>query len=341
MQHIRRDLVLAAILCASALSAQGQRTISPEGLGPVYGGNTTGYPWGYSAYPNFRYQQIHDDLAGKVRVFLAMAIRRKESGAAHTAVSPTLQLDLSTAAVGSQQSTSTFVSNHGSNRVVAMASKVVNFPAANPPTNGLPAPFTYVMMLDQPYIHSGAGGICWEVLMTANAYGGATMSFDLATNGLARSVVFGTGCGGVTLAGTATTTALGQTGAGWVPNSNVYLLLGADNEKIAGLPLPLDLTSINAAGCWLYTDPLVTVGLVADGAGGIANSFPMSGLPANLTVNMQLVGPSPAVPLGLAFSNGLYQTPSAPRTFMRNWISNTTSATGSLQLTYALVTEFS
>lgn len=343
MQHrsISACSVLAFLACAGALSAQGTHTISPAGLANVYGGNTTGYPWGYgTTYPAFRYQQIHDDLAGVPRVILGLAVRRKESGANWPALAPTLQLDLSDAAVPSQAATATFTSNHGANRTVAMTAKIVNFPAVNTPTNGLPAPFTYVMMLDQPYVHTGATGICWECILTATNYTGTTLNLDLAQNGSARNVAYGTGCAGATLAGTYLAPTLTQSASGLTPSTNAVLIVGANADVFAGLKLPLDLGIVNAAGCSLYLDPLVSVGLVVDGAGAAANTINTTGLPGGIYVYFQVVAPSASVPLGLAFSNGLYQTPSAPATYMRNWVSSTSAVNGSLQKTYALVTDF-
>lgn len=327
-------------LATSALAAQSH-TISPAGLAPVFGGNTTGYPWGYGTMPVFRYQQIHDDLAGRPRVLLGLAVRRKEAGAAWPALGPTLQLDLSTAAVGSQSATSTFATNHGTNRTTVMASRVVNFPIANPPTNNLPAPFTYVMQFDNPYLHTGQGGICWEVLMTANPYTGATvLNLDLAQNALARNLTYGTGCGGTTLAGSYAVPNLTLTAAGLVPNGPAFLMIGVDNGSSAGVPLPLDLAFLNAAGCFLFVHPALVLTLVANAVGTATFTANLVAIHPNLVASFQVAAPSASIPMGLAFTNGFFSTPNMPPTCMRNWNSNTSSPTGNLQIVYGLVTDF-
>src|SRR5262245_28373909 len=101
---------LAAALSVAALPAQANHTVSPLGHHLSYAAPSTGYPWGSAAsqYAQFRYQQIHDDLAGPPLVLLGLSIRRKEGGAANAGFTSTVQLDLSTAAVTSQLSTSTY-----------------------------------------------------------------------------------------------------------------------------------------------------------------------------------------------------------------------------------------
>ena len=104
------------------------------------------------------------------------------------------------------------------------------------------------MMFDNPYIHLGQGGICWEVLMTASNYAGATLSLDLAQNALARNLTYGTGCGGVALAGSYVAPNLTLNATGLTPNVPCFLMVGVDDEHSGGVPLPLDLAVLNAPG---------------------------------------------------------------------------------------------
>jgi hypothetical protein len=332
--------VLACLVLGSVLTAQSTHTISPRGLALVPGGNTTGYPWGYSGSQAFRYQQIHDDMAGSPHVILGMAVRRKEVGTAWPALSPTLQVDLSTAATGSQTATSNFASNHGMDRTVVMVARQVNFPAVNAPTNGLPAPFTYVMMFDQPFIFLGQGSLCWEVLMSANNYaGGTTLNLDLAQNGLARNQVYGQGCRGA-LSGTYAAPNLDQTATGLAANSVAILMVGYNNQQFAGVPLPLDLTPAGAPGCSLYLAPILFLVAPTNASGTATFSLDTTGAPTDVAVQLQVLAPDTGNALGLVLTNALFATPLMTRTFMRNWNANVASATGSLQIVYALVTDF-
>ena len=338
MHDLPRSLFVGATLLAAA--AAQTHVISPRGLDTVPGGNTTGYPWGYAATQQFRYQQIHDDMAGTPQVLLGMAVRRKETGAAYPAISPTLQVDLSTAAVGSQSATSTFATNHGADRTVVMAARQVNFPAVNPPAAGFTAPFTYVLMFDAPWFFGGQGSLCWEVLMTANNYlSGATLNLDLAQNNLARNQAYGQTCGG-TLTGSYAAPFLNQTLAGVAPNSLAILALGYDNRSYFSVPLPLDLTGAGAPGCALYMAPVLFVTAPTSASGTARFALDVSSLPLSAVIHSQALVPDTSNALGLVFSNGLYATPQMARTFMRNWTSNTAAATGSLQLIYTLVTDF-
>ena len=332
--------VCVCVLLANLLPAQGRHTISPTIHNLASANTSTGYPWGYpsASFPQFRYQQIHDDLAGATRVLTGIAIRRKHTGAAYVAFSSTLKLDVSTAAVTSQNATSTYATNHGANLTTVMATRSVNFAGVNPPTNNLTAPFTYAMLFDTPYVHPGLGGICWEVLMTVNT-NAASLNFDLATNGVARNQTYGTGCGGFALTGTYVAPHLTQTATGLLPNTTAYMLVGAKDETFGASALPLDLTFVGAAGCWLYVDLAAVVPVPVDATGTARLQTDVSAMPG-LTVCFQAAGLSASTSLGLAFSNGLAAAPVTPAVFMRNWNSNVASATGNLQKTYALVTDF-
>ncbi len=338
-----RPSVAAFVVCAFAMPAVAQfpRLVSPNGFGPVPGANTTGYPFGYANYQSFRYQQIHDDVTGIARVMLGLAIRRKEIGAPYVAFSPTLRIDLSTGGVTSQSATSTYATNHGPNVATVMATTTLNFAATNPPTDALAAPFAYRMPFDQPFVYSGAGSICWEIVMTASTFtAGTTMNFDLVQNGIARNQAYGNGCGGVTLTGSYAAPNLVQTVSGLAPNAPAVLMLGVENLRAFGLPLPLDLGVLGAVGCSLYLEPAAYVTVVGSASGVATLSTNVSQMQPDFVLQFQALAPSAANPLGLSFSNALAAMPVTPRTFMRNWNSNVASATGNLQLIFGLAVEF-
>jgi hypothetical protein len=53
----------------------------------------------------------------------------------------------------------------------------------------------------------------------------------------------------------------------------VALMLGGSDEYWARIPLPLSLAPFGAAGCWIYTQPVVTFGLVTNTSGAAAQAI--------------------------------------------------------------------
>jgi hypothetical protein len=334
--------VAATVLLLALPAATQTGTVSPRGFRPVSGGSSTGYPWGYGSINSHRYQQVHDDLAGNPRVILGIAVRRKEGGTIQwPAIGPELEVFFSTAATTSRTSTSTYATNHGTDLKTVIAKKIVNFPAVNAP-GSLPAPFTYVMTFDTPFIYLGQGSVCYEIVCTNNNYtGGTLLSLDLAQDNVMKNQRFGDGCGGATLTGTYAAPNLQQTASGLPASTTAFLMIGYDNESLSGVPLPLDLSGLGAAGCSLFVAPLVFLPQASSAAGVATFSLDTSGAPADVMVQLQVLALAPSVnPMGLVFTNGLLASPRTPMAVMRNWNSNIALPTGNLQIGLGLVTLF-
>jgi hypothetical protein len=249
---------------------------------------------------------------------------------------------MSNSPLTSQTATGTFATNHGADLRIVMAKRIVNFPAV-PAPGDLPAPFTYRMMLDTPFLYLGPGNsLCYEIVMTNNDWaGGITLNMDLAQNNLVKNQVFGGGCNGAALTGTYTVPNLLQSVTGVPANTVAVLMVGNSNETYSGIPLPFDLAGVGGPGCRLFVAPILFLATVTNGNGAGSISLDVSGGPPDLVLQLQVFALSPAAnALGLVFTNGMLSSPRAPQHYMRNWTSSIANAAGSLQKVYVLVTEF-
>jgi hypothetical protein len=152
---------------------------------------------------------------------------------------------------------------------------------------------------------------------TAQLFGGYAASWGQVTVGKGLVIKLITsltiGAGGVPelygtlspLSGADTTTVL----SGGRRSAAVALALGGSDQQWGVLPLPLDLSSLGAAGCKLLAAPDIVSGLVLDSVGYGEARLRIPSNPAFVGTSLYqqgLVQDPPANALGLALTNGLH-----------------------------------
>ncbi len=152
---------------ASAAAVPAQTRVSPGYYATFEGNTATAYP--FSA-PNFRYQQIHDDLRGAPMTIASIAFRRDGNALAPTLGVPrTVDLDVAMAGSDARSAIATFAANHATPPVLVYLRKVINLPDRTPVPASRPMPVDVVLPLDTPYAFDGQRDLLWEVRAYANS----------------------------------------------------------------------------------------------------------------------------------------------------------------------------
>jgi hypothetical protein len=263
------------LLAVAAAWLPAQNTVvSPAAWTSVEGPSSNSFPFG-SLSQQFRYLNVHDDLAGTARLFQSFALRK--GATTTTTVTPpiTVVLDgfMSTALTTGATVVSQFDANHGPDKAQVMTAKTISFPAAG--IGLIPYPFVYQVPLDVPFGFAGNGPLCWEVRITSRP-AGATVFHDAvtgtSTNPPPAVSRYGDGC-----IASGQTTPFGLTGGNanvsWPSGTGTFtsttidgpanaaatLLVGGSATRFGGLALPYSLpgTQGTASGpCWLLTSVL-------------------------------------------------------------------------------------
>lgn len=360
-------LLLAAALAAGSLAAgslRAQRTVvSPQAYAQREAPSSNAFPFG-SVSTQFRYLNVHDDLAGNPRTILAFALRRGATTSTTTIGASTVTLDgfMSTAATTGATVDVTFDNNHGADKLQVLTNRTISFPAAG--TGVIPYPFLYQLPLDVPFTFAGAGGLCWEVRITGRT--NATSNFHdyvggSSTNPTMAVSRYGDGCvatgrsgffaltGGSSVdwpnrSGQVTaTTSLGPA------NAPAVYVVGGSSTSYGGLPLPLLLpgtTGGPSGPCYLNTDLLTSLGATLSSAGAVTFRVDVPLLP--FLGGLNLFGQAFAVDaaansFGLVGSNGIDHQIVAPYTLPpggRVYASGSLGATGTLGASQTLVVQF-
>jgi len=348
----------------AAASVLGQRTVvSPARYADREAPSSNAFPFG-STSQNFRYLNVHDDLAGNPRTILGFALRRgaTTSTTVTPAMSVTLDGFMSTAVTTGATVDATFDNNHGGDKAQVLTSRTINFPAAG--TGLVPYPFLYQVPLDQPFSFGGSGPLCWEVRITARVNASSTFHDYVAgtsSNPTMAVSRYGAGCmasgasapfaltGGSSVdwpnhAGQVTAT----TSAG-PPRAPAVYLVGASATSYGGLPLPLLLpgTSGGASGpCYLNTDVLLSIAgaLSSSGAATFRVDVPLFPFLSGVDLFGQAFAVDGAAnSLGLVSSNGVDHHIVAPYTAPpggRVYASGSLGATGTRGASQTLVVQF-
>jgi hypothetical protein len=299
--------------------------VSPAAYARAEASGSNAFPFGSTA-PQFRYLNVHDDLAGVPRSILAFALRRGATTA--TSVTPAMSIVLdgimSTATTTGATVSGTFDSNHGPDRTVVINNRTINFPAAG--TGVIPYDFVYQVPLDIPFAFGGMGALCWEVQITARPAGASTFH-DYVGGAVANPALaisrFGDGC-----LATGRTTPFGLTGAStqtWSANTGqltatasdgpgnapaVYLF-GTSATLFGGLPLPFPLPNTsngNSGVCYLNCDILLSLPgtLASNGSTTFRVDIPLFSWLRGRNLFGQVLGVDLAAnALGLVSSNGV------------------------------------
>lgn len=214
----------------------------------------------------------------------------------------------------------TFTANLSSAPTTFLPMTTLNVPAANqnqdPNTPALWIPGSTV------FLYTGPNLICQTDVQTAatpSSTGYNVEGYSMSTATPFKLVSRGQGCGNgsLTHAYTATSQQYSLNASGVGATMPVLMHLG-----VSPLRTPVDLGIMGMNGCELYQLPLVSLGLLSDGAG---NAVLQGTLPATLPTSLvfaQASHPQPgANPLGYAATNGTAALLGADEisTYVYNW----------------------
>ncbi len=359
---LRTPTTLAFVLLGLPLAAQTD-LVSPAAYTNAEAPSSNAFPFGTTTQ-QYRYLNVHDDLAGTARTILAFAVRRGATTSLTTTPAMSIVVDgfMSTAATTGATVSSTFDSNHGADRAQVLTNRTINFPPAG--TGIIPYAFLYQLPLDTPFGFGGAGPLCWELQITSRPSGSSTFHDYVAatsTNPTMAVSRYGDGC-----TATGRTVAFSLTGAStvtWPSNQGqitstasegpasapaVYLF-GSSSTSYGGIPLPLPLpgTTGGASGtCFLNTDLLATVPGALSNTGDFTFrvDVPLFRWLRGLNVFGQAVAVDVAAnALGLVSSNGINHHVVAPHGVPpggRVYASSATIGTGTAGPNQTLVVRF-
>ena len=345
---MNRHFLFLALLAAAPLATAQTRFYSPAPFAHHDGLTSTGYPIGYSSYTKMTYQQVHGDLPAVPQPILRLAFRPRSTSASHAAYAVNLTLVLSLGGPLPSAASATFAANLGPSPMTVLNQSTVNIPAFTQ-AGTAPAPYHYAFPFPVPFLYDGKGVLCWEMRVHSHSFTGtSSLSFDLYSTQTAvtlRSGGVGCTCAGqaapATLSGSSNPGSLALNCNGLPAAQPVLLLIGIRSTMYGPLPLPFDLTPLGAP-CALRTDMLLTAAGLAS-AGTASWQFPVpAAAPDGTAVFFQVLAPDAAAnPLGLVLSNGLAAVwPYAKQPAVRIWkTADDQALSGSLQLTYGLVTE--
>lgn len=358
-----RAAVLFTLL-GSVLSAQ---VVSPRHFTRVEGDDESYDPITSNA-TLFRYQQVHDDLAGTPRTVNSLTFRLSDSeSTAAINLQATVYLSEAAAGISATNLSTTFDANHGAGKTTVANAVFFNFPAAtyDAARDLWPRAFTHRLLFPTPFAYSGARPLVWEIQTLARQNLGARGRLDAASGTHAnpnpwfvlytgRTCRTGTGQNAVVLNyGDTVSWPNGNIGLSLgarylLPNQSAVALFGLSNQSFAGLPLPYLLPGSDVA-------PSGPCLLAASGElqfPGVANSSGVFSFNTNLPVLpnangrrffMQVASLAPAAnPTGIVTSDAAYiqlLAPFAPVPVGTVSLAGSLGSTGRVYTNYGLVTE--
>ncbi len=281
------SLVAVLSVAAPAQTLAGS-TVSPAHFEAGEGNTSLGHPFGTDVL--MRYLQIHDDLAGRARVFRGLAVRPDGffPGTAVADYTVTFSLWMSSAARRSDNIQPVFEDNHGADKTRVVDRRTFNFPGRGVP-GALPRGWINPLMFDTAFAHPGIMGLTWEAETHAATLNSLSLFHDAASgsdqNPIPQNLFVGTGCratgrgSAFSLNRTASFNWVNGTGSLTLSGSNapasapVFIILGASDRIWNGIPLPFLIpgSDVNASGpCFAYTDVLGTLFTGANASGAVA-----------------------------------------------------------------------
>ena len=168
----------AVALLVGGLTAQ--TTVNPSEFKNAEGPSSNYYPYFYghsrSIYRQFHYQEIHD--LGTAKGAIKGILYRRDGFAYSGSKSPAnwvdMEMALSKAKTTSQTASTTFTSNIGTNNVVVLKRKKVNFPSY-PWLPTRPQPFFFSIPFDQgKFLAFTGGSVCVDIKVWDNSVYNAT-----------------------------------------------------------------------------------------------------------------------------------------------------------------------
>lgn len=340
------------LVLAFASAAVAQGVVSPSHFTTAEG-NSYGYsPFGSTTTPD-RYLQVHDDLAGTPRTIRSISLRRDGSTFSNfAAYSMLVDVVLSNAATTADTISTTFDSNHGSNKATVAQFKLVQFPSTD---HGSTRGFDYKIPFDQPFNFNGTGSLAWEMRVTSRT-NPSTYYFDYAystsTNPAPYYWSYGTGCKATTYSNPMSIS--GSSSANWTggsvtlsyfgnyfpKNALVTLLLGAQDKTFGGAPLPFEIPGTNgfpSGKCFLYLDPLITIPQLTNAQGQLTANIGAgvnTGNNGNVIFVQSVALDTQANAFGLVTSNMVQHQVIAPWTTIRVsnvYATSSVGGTGTIQ----------
>ena len=347
---------LLSILVVAATAAAQSYTVTPSAVGTGEGNSNNTFPWSFSTG---RYQQIHGDLRGTVRTITALSLRRDGSLPAFaSATARTIDAEYFMADSDYAVASATFATNYAGTAMNVVTRKMINLPdwtAATPQ----PAPWTFTVPLDTPFVHTGVKDLVWEVVIHSNTatgtYPADTYQATLSNSGTHLSTGSTTGClatgrtSRMTLSASQTTNwttqlmTLSYTGSQAPASAGSAFLLGTVNPNLvvpilcANLYVDQVFLSINATASSTGTfssgtisvpyNP-VLVGFKIHAQGAALDAGQTAGLPVAVTNGLQTTfAAMPPAPTNADKVARIYASGSASAT------------TGSLGTYYGLVVQ--
>ena len=343
--------------------ATGQTTlVSPAHYANEEGFSANGTPFSLSVFP-IRHQQAHGDMRGTPRVIRSIAFRRDGRTTTSTTWAPrVLDLTVRCAHTNLAALSATLASNYATPPATAMTRRNYTTPDLQPVMRIVPAPFTFMIPLDQPFAYNGTLDLLWETEAFGATGTGTQTPLDLCNSGFNLVIP-----GGYLMKGAGC----------MVPSNSSNELQLRSNISLQGFPVDawiLDFTAtstpVSAAGVFLLGTsdpdlavgglcanlrvlPLITVGGTTDPAGSwkpLSTITPSPRIPYQLPavgalLESQVAVLDPARPdaLKVSMSNGLTarlpaQTPTVA--IGRAYEVGTTTGTGTLLTGQGLVTQF-
>ena len=345
---MRRTRFVPLFVLAAAAAAQNF-TVSPLGYDLVNGGGGNTFPWSFSTG---RYQQIHGDMRGTVRVITALSLRRYGVATIYlSATARTVDIELLLGESNHATASATFANNYVTPPRLVVNRKMVNLPDFTQP-QGTPAPWNLVIPFDAPHVQLPANDLLWEYVLYGSTATGTYFCDHKASTLTANAshVLTGTGCvaTGRTVpmlisaaqSGSATTQLLqviwncANAPAGAA--SSILVGLGNPNVPIPGL----------CANLYVY-QLFLTINATATATGTFTSntlSFPLNPALAGLQTHAQGASVDAGPPnTPFALTNGVMTTWAVPDfvRIARIWLSGSpTGTSGSLGAYDALVTRF-
>jgi len=352
---------LSLALCL-ALPAQSQTIVSPVQAANVEGSSNNVYPFGTNVAR--RYQQIHSDIGGTVKLITKLSFRMN-AGSTATTYSGTTALDTELwmgQSVDWNKASFSYAANYLAPPSSVVARKVLTWGPQGANTPPGPEPFLNMdIPLDTPFVYLGsANSLAWEAVLysyTATAGYAGTMDADGGTYTSGSSSTTSTGCiaTGRSVAMThvvqaydyAGTLLVSWTIANGPSNAPTFIGLGATNPN-------LNVPGLCSPVC---TDLLVTLPLgLTDSAGTMNREV----TPWILTTNSiaggviysqaHSIDPARPNPITVSNSNGVATTMPSPNSskvvkVTRIWndlggVTATRGAVTTTTLDYGLVVQF-
>ena len=339
----------ATLVLASLASAQVPVVISPVAAASVLGNSNNNIPFSWTPCA---YQQVHSLSSFQTQaplLFTKMRLRMASGFTNFTGYQIDLELFLAQSPNSSTNASNTFASNvSGTSEVNVFTRKLISLPKV-PNNDWAVAPFVF----DAPFFWP-ATDLSWRAVVWANGNNNAIFTYPLDAHWqLNNGSSIGVGC-----RGTGSTSPAQHSSAIGAPGRNsffygyayipatipAYLTLGSSSTQWGSIPLPFNLSSLNAPGCSIYNDVLAVVPGATTATGNVTFTIQVPNQPglSGQALYSQVVFVDPSLNgLGAITTNG-YKTaigtdPGITRIY---GLSSPTATSGTLDIGFGMAVGF-